>query len=117
MLQLSPFTEKRNFEEELDRVYNKFADFGQKIWKCQIIPLSLHPKHQEQSSQDGLANFNREVGSRAGTATRLAFNLVNIEELKRRGIDVSAVYDGTIIKFAHHVQLDDTGTKLVLTED
>ena len=38
------------------------------------------------------ANFNHEVGSRAGTAARLEFNLVNIEELKRRGIDVSAVY-------------------------
>ena len=71
----------------------------------------------QQSIDTLIANFNREVGSRAGTAARLAFNLVNIEELKHRGIDVSAVYDGTIIKFAHHVQLDDTGTKLVLTED
>ena len=64
-----------------------------------------------------IANFNREVGSRAGTAARLAFYLINIEELKRRGIDVSAVYDGTTIMFAHHVQLDNTGTKLVFTED
>lgn len=71
----------------------------------------------QQSIDTLIANFNREVGSCAGTAARLAFNLVNIEELKRRGIDVSAVYDGTIIKFAHHVQLDGTGTKLVLTED
>ena len=70
-----------------------------------------------QSIDTLITNFNREVGSRAGTAARLAFNLVNIEELKRRGIDVSAVYNGTIIKFAHHVKLDDTGTKLVLTED
>ena len=71
----------------------------------------------QQSIDTLIANFNREVGSCAGTAARLAFNLVNIEELKRRGIDVSAVYDGTIIKFAHLVQLDGTGTKLVLTED
>ena len=71
----------------------------------------------QQSLDTLIANFNREVGSRAGSAARLAFNLVNIEELKRRGIDVSAVYDGTIIKFAHAVTLDNTGTKLVLTED
>ena len=45
-----------------------------------------------QSIDTLLANFNREVGSRSGTYARLAFNLVNIEELKRRGIDVSAVY-------------------------
>ncbi len=71
-----------------------------------------------QMSIDSLiANFNREVGSRAGTAARLAFNLVNIEELMRRGIDVSEVYDGTTIKFAHTVMLDDSGTKLVLTQD
>jgi len=64
-----------------------------------------------------IANFNKEVGSRAGTQARLAFNLVNIEELKHRGIDVSAVYDGTTIMFAHEVKLDESGTKLVLTED
>lgn len=70
-----------------------------------------------QKSIDTLIdNFNKEVGSRAGTHARLAFNLVNIEELKRRGIDVSAVYDGTTILFAHKVRLDDTGTKLVLIE-
>lgn len=71
----------------------------------------------QQSIDTLIANFNREVGSRAGTAARLAFNLVNIEELKRRGIDVSAVYDGTLIKFSHRVQLDESGTRLVLTED
>lgn len=71
----------------------------------------------QQSLDTLIANFNREVGSRAGSAARLAFNLVNIEELKRRDIDVSVVYDGTIIKFAHAVTLDNTGTKLVLTED
>lgn len=64
-----------------------------------------------------IANFNREVGSRAGTSARLAFNLVNIEELKRRGIDVSAVYDGTVIKFAHKVELNELGTKLVLIKE
>ncbi len=63
-----------------------------------------------------IANFNREVGSRAGTAARLAFNLVNINELQRRGIDVSAAYDGTIIKFSKAVELDQTGTRLVIKE-
>lgn len=64
-----------------------------------------------------IANFNREVGLRAGTAARLAFNLVNINELQRRGIDVSAVYDGTVIKFSKRVELDTSGTKLVLCQE
>ena len=62
-------------------------------------------------------NFNREVGNLGFNSQRAAYDVALIDEFIRRGIDVSAVYDGTIIKFAHHVQLDDTDTKLVLTED
>lgn len=71
----------------------------------------------KQSNDTLIANFNQEVGASAISSARLAFHFVNLEELKRRGIDVSAVFDGSIIKFVHHVQLDDTGTNLVLTED
>lgn len=53
----------------------------------------------QQSIDTLIANINREVGSRVSTTARPVFNLVNIGELKRRGIDVSTVYDGTIILF------------------
>lgn len=52
-------------------------------------------------------SFNRQVGNRGWTSARAAHDLALIDELKRRGIDVSAVFDGTVISFAHHVELDN----------
>lgn len=52
-------------------------------------------------------SFNRQVGNRGWTSARAAHDLALIDELKRRGIDVSAVFDGTVISFAHHVGLDN----------
>lgn len=52
-------------------------------------------------------SFNRQVGNRGWTSARAAHDLALIDELKRRGIDVSAVFDGTTISFAHHVGLDN----------
>lgn len=52
-------------------------------------------------------SFNRQVGNRGWTSARAAHDLALIDELKRRGIDVSAVFDGTATSFAHHVELDN----------
>ena len=52
-------------------------------------------------------SFNRQVGNRGWTSARAAHDLALIDELKRRGIDVSAVFDGTVISFTHHVELDN----------
>lgn len=52
-------------------------------------------------------SFNRQVGNRGWTSARAAHDIALIDELKRRGIDVSAVFDGTVISFAHHVGLDN----------
>lgn len=61
-------------------------------------------------------NFNSHVGIRAWTAARAEYDRALIAELVARNIDLSAVYDGTSISFAHHVQLNDTATALVLTD-
>ena len=37
-----------------------------------------------------------------------------IDEFQRRGIDVSSVYDGKAISFAHPVRYDIQGSKLVI---
>ena len=39
-------------------------------------------------------SFNRQVGNRGFTSARAAHDVALIRELVRRGIDVSAVYDG-----------------------
>ncbi len=52
-------------------------------------------------------SFNREVGLRGFTSARAAHDFALIRELMRRGIDVSAVYDGRGISFAHRVGVKD----------
>lgn len=52
-------------------------------------------------------SFNSQVGNRGFTSARAAHNKALIDELVRRDIDVSAVYDGTATSYAHHVELDN----------
>ena len=51
--------------------------------------------------------FNSQGGNRGFNSMRAAHDRALIDELVRRGIDVSAVFDGTAISFAHHVGLDN----------
>ena len=53
-----------------------------------------------------LESFNSQVGNRGWNSTRALHDAALVDELIRRGIDVSAVYDGRRISFAHHVALD-----------
>lgn len=53
-------------------------------------------------------SFNSQVGNRGFNSMRAAHDRALIDELVRRGIDVSAVvFDGTTISFAHYVELDN----------
>ena len=52
-------------------------------------------------------SFNSQVGNRGFNSMRAAHDRALIDELVRRGIDVSAVFDGTATTFAHHVGLDN----------
>lgn len=52
-------------------------------------------------------SFNSQVGNRGFNSVRAAHDKSLIDELVRRDIDVSAVFDGTAISFAHHVELDN----------
>lgn len=52
-------------------------------------------------------SFNSQVEKRGFNSVRAAHDQALIDELVRRGIDVSAVFDGTALSFAHHVELDN----------
>lgn len=52
-------------------------------------------------------SFNNQVGKRGFNSARAAYDQALIDEFVRRGIDVSAVFDGTTISFAHYVELDN----------
>ena len=57
--------------------------------------------------------FNREVGTRAWTSERGAFDTALIDALINKGIDVSAVYDGSGISFKHKVSLNAESKTLI----
>ncbi len=57
--------------------------------------------------------FNREVGTRAWTSERGAFDAALIDALINKGIDVSSIYDGTSISFKHKVSFDSESKTLI----
>ena len=59
-------------------------------------------------------SFNAQVGNRGFNSARAAHDHALIDELVRRGVDVSAISDGHSISFAHHVALDESAMKLVI---
>ena len=57
--------------------------------------------------------FNRQVGSTGWTGMRAYHDLALIDEFRHRGIDVSVVYDGKAISFAHPIKYDIAENRLV----
>ena len=58
--------------------------------------------------------FNSQVQSRAWSSMRAYRDCALIDEFQRRGIDVTAVYDGKAISFARPVKYDLPDNKLVV---
>ena len=56
--------------------------------------------------------FNRQVGSTGWTGMRAYHDQALIDEFQRRGIDVSAIYDGKTISFAHPIKYDIANNRL-----
>ena len=52
-------------------------------------------------------SVNSQVGNCGFNSVRAAHDRALIDELVRRGVDVSAVFDGTALSFAHHVELNN----------
>lgn len=58
--------------------------------------------------------FNRQVGSRAWSSMRAYHDQALIDEFQRRGIDVSAIYDGKALPFARPIRYDIAENKLTV---
>ena len=57
--------------------------------------------------------FNSQVQSRGWSSMRAYHDQTLIDEFQRRSIDVSAIYDGKVISFAHSVRYDLPDNKLI----
>ena len=58
--------------------------------------------------------FNRQVGNTGWTSMRAYHNQALIDEFQRRGIDVSAIYNGQAVSFARPVRYDIVANRLVI---
>ena len=87
----------------------------QKQRKMEKILLSqFASQFAEASLTSFVESFNAQVGNRGFNSARAAHDHALIDELVRRGVDVSAISDGHSISFAHHVALDESAMKLVI---
>ncbi len=57
--------------------------------------------------------FNHQVNNSGWTGMRAYHDQALLDEFQRRGVDVSAVYDGKAISFARPVCYDMTDNRLV----
>ena len=57
--------------------------------------------------------INAQVQSRGWSSMRAYHDQALIDEFKRRGIDVSAIYDGKSISFIHPVRYELPDNKLI----
>ena len=58
--------------------------------------------------------FNAQIQNRGWSSMRAYHDQALIDEFQRRGIDVSAVYNGKVITFAHSVRYDLPNNILVV---
>ena len=56
--------------------------------------------------------FNHQVGNTGWTGMRTYHDQALIDEFQRRSVDVSVVYNGKSISFAHPVRYDLAGNRL-----
>ena len=83
-----------------------------RIYKYRNIKTNVN----RQSTECLVEQFNSQVGKLCWTSARAAHDTTLIDTLIKRGVDVSAIYDGTTISFKHHITLNEDGSAIVITD-
>ena len=60
-----------------------------------------------------ISEFNAQVGKRFWCSARAAHDAALIDTLIKKGVDVSAIYDGMYISFARKIALNPDKTKVL----
>ena len=81
-----------------------------RTYKYQKIKNSV----KQQSTEALVEQFNALVGKRYWTSARAAHDAALIDSLIKKGIDVSAIYDGRAISFAKKIALNHDMNKVEL---
>ena len=81
-----------------------------RTYKYQKIKNSV----KQQSTEALVEQFNALVGKRCWASARAAHDAALIDSLIKKGIDVSAIYDGRAISFAKRIALNHDMNKVEL---
>lgn len=81
-----------------------------RIYRYQKIKNSIAKLNVESLIEE----FNALVGKRYWTSARAAHDAALIDSLIKKGIDVSAIYDGRAISFAKKIVLNHDMNKVEL---
>ena len=80
-----------------------------RIYKYQSIKNSV----AKMSVEALVGEFNRQVGLNGWTSARAVHNVTMIKTFIKKGVDVSAIYDGVTISFARKIALNEDKTRLI----
>ena len=98
----------------IKRIQRKLAFF---VERKQARPKAKYALQFADMQIPELVNiFNSQVQSRGWSSMRAYHDQALIDEFKRRGIDVSAIYDGKSISFAHSVRYDIADNRFVVSD-
>lgn len=79
-----------------------------------ILLSQFASQFAEASLNSLVESFNAQVGNRGFNSARATHDRALIDEFVRRRVAVSAIADGQSISFAHRVDLDQSGLRLVI---
>ena len=63
-----------------------------------------------------VADFNQNVGETELTQDKAYYHEALIHAFEEKGVDVSAISDGKLIRFDHRIRLDEATRALVIEE-
>lgn len=73
----------------------------------------LKESMEKRSVESLVEEFNIQVGKRTWTSIRGLHDSLLIDTLIAKGVDVSAIYDGIEISFAHKIALNEDKTRII----
>lgn len=80
-----------------------------RVFKYQSIKNAIAKMNVESL----ISEFNALVGKRYWTSARAAHDAALIDTLIKKGVDVSAIYDGNSISFARQIALSEDKTRII----
>ena len=102
-----------NFATVVSTMWEIYSLQKQKVMQQHIYYIRYALQFADMQIPELVTVFNAQVQNRGWSSMRAYHDQALIDEFRRRGIDVSAVYDGNVISFAYPIRYDLPDNKLI----